>query len=259
MAITPIANYLSTRNNSIAFNGKNRNFEQPVDYDNRSSQSSAMSGLRKVPVIVLMAMSPLTVPNTEAKEINAEEPIAMEVASPQRVEPRIIGNLDLFHARIGKLNSKIYFGKVDLDGDANSIEAISFRYEHDVPNTPNILRLDGMVKHICPKPINSEGEYFMSYTSIDENGKEFVRGCRVPAKYGKYIVDLINSPAGKHMTMKKMPLIYFRKQFGDKIVDGKYYIAGEANLRIDPGRNPVYTLRPHDYFPHAENPDWYTR
>lgn len=252
MAITPVTNFRPVRGQSITFSGRNNNYEQNIEYDNGSSHSSSMSGLRKVPVIVLMAMSPLTVPNAAASEISEPEPVMVETmsaAAQQQQKPKlkVIGSPVVLRERIDNLDTRFSIAKLDKDGNPSTSELLLFIYEHNIPNTQNKMRLEGFVLGIYDDPINSKGDYMISYYVKDKSGEYSERVCKVPAKYGKGLLNMMRSPEGKD---KLLPLVdkvrdHYIINFGVKGITPPS-ISGEANTLIKPGCAPTYVTPAND-------------
>ncbi len=120
MALQPVSGVTPLRTNNIAFSGRRNDRE---DYQ-APARSGIPTSVKAVPVIVLMAMSPLN-------NINANRPISdfpetneIEMVSTTQAvkKPKIIDTA-IFEDQESK-TATYKFNRLDLDGNPNTFEAV---------------------------------------------------------------------------------------------------------------------------------------
>lgn len=234
MAITPITNYMPMHRNSINFSGKNNKNEQ--QYEHNSTKPSQLSGLRKVPVIVMLAMSPINMQNIQAKPL--PEPVTTTVSAPssKSSNPVAIGNTDILTDKLEDIPAKYYFIKLDIDGNKKNAEMLTFRFEYVSP-IDGLHQLDGIVRGICPEP-DKKNRYLMEFecTSFDET-YTISKVCNVPAKFAKYILNLTKTPMGENLGIRtnKNHLI---NKYNRRTVEKPGFIFQETNVVFDKNGKP---------------------
>ncbi len=172
MTIRPITPGLGTSSNyQAAFNGKHSD-EQTPDYRTKSS-----SGLKKVPVIVLMAMSPLnSIPSNPSN--------TTEIQSVQQSNP-LIGTYTIKNG-----NEECKFLKVNVDEDPSTMECVGFVYNDYSYGGKIKGEIQGAFRQICTD-VAADGTYVAVYQELlSDNSYSKPRFCRIPGKFGEYLIQL---------------------------------------------------------------------
>ena len=142
MALQPVSGVTPLRTNNIAFSGRRNDRE---DYQ-APARSGIPTSVKAVPVIVLMAMSPLN-------NINANRPISdfpetneIEMVSTTQAvkKPGIVGT-QIFKQPSGEYTA-YKFNRLDLDGNPETFEAVEIiRY---VPGQEGVVSKRGIVTSV---------------------------------------------------------------------------------------------------------------
>ena len=142
MALQPVSGVTPLRTNNIAFSGRRNDRE---DYQ-APARSGIPTSVKAVPVIVLMAMSPLN-------NINANRPISdfpetneIEMVSTTQAvkKPGIVGT-QIFKPSSGEYTA-YKFNRLDLDGNPETFEAVEIiRY---VPGQEGVVSKRGIVTSV---------------------------------------------------------------------------------------------------------------
>ncbi len=198
MAIAPVSMVSVCKNNPIGFEGRrNRNNDDYIP------QSREVTGLRKVPVIVLMAMSPLNSASVEPYNPNY---IPNQIEAVQQNESKMILKRELHSG-----NESIRYMALSDDGNDKNFEIFGFNYDNKVGNKRWFLV--GQVIGVCDTP-REDGRYLMAYRLIN-NGKtddEFSL-CYVPDVFGAYLNSYAKGWANNNALMS-VPRSEFEEYFG---------------------------------------------
>ena len=174
MTITPVSNLSLKSNGSINFTSRRRDFEpDSVSYQPERSYGIA----KKVPVIVLMAMSPLNSSSVEPYNPNY---IPNQIEAVQQSDDNIVLKRELHSG-----NESIRYLAFSDDNNEKDFENFCFNYDNKMANKKGILV--GKVIAICDTP-RADGRYLMAYRQIT-NGqaeKDF-KICYVPDVFGAYL------------------------------------------------------------------------
>lgn len=143
MALQPVSGVTPLRTNNIAFSGRK---QRDDDYTAPTSSGFIPASVKAVPVIVLMAMSPLN-------NINANRPISdfpetneIEMVSTTQAvkKPGIVGT-QIFKPPSGEYTA-YKFNRLDLDGNPKTFEAVEIiRY---VPGQEGVVSKRGIVTSV---------------------------------------------------------------------------------------------------------------
>ncbi len=171
MTITPVSNLSLKSNGSINFTRRHSDFEP----DSVSYQPERSSGIaKKVPVIVLMAMSPLNSSSVEPYNPNY---VPNNIEMVQQRDDNIVLKRELHSG-----NESIRYLAFSDDNNEKDFENFCFNYDNKVGNKKGILV--GKVIAICDTP-RTDGRYLMAYRQIS-NGqaeKDF-KICYIPDVFG---------------------------------------------------------------------------
>lgn len=245
MAITPITNYMPVHNSGINFSGKNRKQEQYLEEYSRNS--SPMSGLKKVPVIVLMAMSPANMQNIQANPLPETEPemVTSMISAPPINEPQSIGGVEVVHDNPNGFPATYYFNKVDIDGNKQTAELLTFRFEFNAQKYNIHRRLDAVVKSITPGPINEEGDYLLEFECPTKDGRLISKVTAVPEKFGKHIVKIARSAVGENLGIIRHKQ-HFINEYNERTVKSPSFIYSETDVIIDDNGKARPSKAPYD-------------
>ena len=225
MAIQPISrmDYVS----HVSFGEKHKKGRKPDRGQHMTTAAKA------IPVVVLMAMSPLTQCAT-AENYNrqvASYPTT-EVVTQTPQEPKKKG---LPHAAIVTLNRE-YFGVwgVAAPDDANpdDAETFMFKYRKELGNN-KVAVLAGQFLSVSETP-REDGKYLMMYNPSDESGH--VTASRqimyVPQDFGALCRSMSKSPAN-HKASVIAPWGAFIKKYGEDAVKNAPNIEDCTNRILD--------------------------
>lgn len=168
---------------------------------------SPIQGLKQIPVIVLMAMSPL---NGQAAEPNSpiidaprvEVVDSMQQDNPKRITGRII-HVD---------GERYYIDSYNKSGKSDSFDYVKFRYL----DASSATSMEGFLGAVAETP-NSNGEYMVSYIAKC-NGKYLKENvCLVPKEVGEYLLFLTKSVRNNNAIIIAPNDIYI-KAYGENSV-----------------------------------------
>ena len=151
-----------------------------------------VSGLKKVPVIVLLAMSPLSTPATEPYSPITNEPkVEVVEGLQQQGEP----------LKLKMINRTIYRTKddqtavlieYDNDGNKATFEQFGFGYRYRAGTGVDGV-MSGDLRIICPKPL-SDGSYRIVFRETHKNAPDDAfKVYRVPKEFGELILEFTGS------------------------------------------------------------------
>ena len=201
MTITPVSNLSLKSNGSINFTRRHSDFE-PDSVSYQPERSSGMA--KKVPVIVLMAMSPLNLSSVEPYNPNYV-PNNIEMVQQG-------GNKNFIIEReLHSGNESIRYMAVSTDDNEKDFEVFGFNYDNKVGNKKGILA--GRVVAVCETP-RADGRYLMAYRQIS-NGqaeKDF-KICYIPDVFGAYLNSYAQGWANNN-AIGRLPRSEFDEYFG---------------------------------------------
>ena len=191
MKVTPIlTNKVSPVSGLVNFKSK-ENGDLPVQYNHSSNPSY----LKRVPVIVLIAMSPLTTTNTDAKIPFEPETPVTEVIEPQ--QSRRVHSTLTKKDLIKNGYETMQFLQIDSDNDKNTAETLGANYSY-LSEGGNKGIMNMYVNMISLKP-DKNGRYVIAYTEINNDRTlNDTRVCSVQAPFGKYILNFARSSANNN-------------------------------------------------------------
>ena len=209
MAITPISNVLGVnRNYSVNFGTGKYSQDDREEFMPRSGSSS---NLVKVPVIVLLAMSPLNSSSVDLYNQDANINAIEIVQTPQQSRKPSIKNTQ--ELTLGNQHIIIVTG--NRDSNVNNFERVSFSY--DYTNEQHISKLRGVFFAIADKP-ESDGKYLIAYKELHKDGKlSNNKICYFPKNFGSY-VDLLSTSYTNNKAILSLPKSEFIEYFGNEAV-----------------------------------------
>lgn len=208
MAIAPISNVLGVnRNYSVNFGNRKSEKYSGEEYDSRSASSS---NLVKVPVIVLLAMSPLNSSSVDSynQDVNIS---GIELVQTPPQNPVTIAYLK----ELTSGNEHIVITGMDKDRNRKNIESLGFNY--DITKGPLISKLDGLFFAIANEP-ETDGRYLIAYKELQKDNK-FSKNkiCYLPSAFGEQI-RMISSFKSNNDAIKLLPKSEFTEYFGEEAV-----------------------------------------
>ena len=213
MAITPVSNLISAnRISPVNFGNRRRNVEPeqyPVQRDSRAS------AYKKVPVIVMLAMSPLTANNSFSKSpIEYDYPeIELVEQQRQKTQSNIIGQ-----RTVDSNYEHCTFMKYDSDKVRRDAELLAFKYNFQSEGGYKGL-LDGFFYSVCSTP-NSDGRVLATYVGVADNKFDRnVRLCTIPSGFAKYILNFANSEQNNDAVKVARKLDYIASFGKDAVVN----------------------------------------
>ncbi|MBR6098502.1 hypothetical protein IKP85_02020 [bacterium] len=205
MAITPVTGFkpVSTWNNSIPF-GKRYDDDSDNEY---AGSSRTSSNLKRVPVIVMIAMSPLTTANTSASSPITFEPVnATEIVQQSDRQTTI-------HRDKNETMKVIRYNE---DNNAKNYESIGFNYWVDEPNRRGVM--SGVIMAICEDQ-RSDGKYLLAYKEVSKNNSmSNYKLCYIPKIFGVNIKAMLKLPSN-NSSAAAIPLKEFTDYFGRNSVN----------------------------------------
>ena len=209
MAIKPITGAAPV-NSYINFSSRKRHDYSPeVEY---TPQSSTSSKLRQVPVIVMIAMSPLTTASSTLPRIDMIEDSApkVEVVDQQGKEVVVL--------RVKKSlgNQKIQYIGMSNDNDVNTFEKMFFKYQDD--SKIGKKGLFGKVVAVCPQQ-DVKNRYLVAYRNvIDSKTSEDISICFIPKQLGDILYAYCTIPFN-NKAIGVVPKAEFEQYFGRNSVN----------------------------------------
>jgi len=186
MTITPISNVIVSHTNGVNFNGR-RNSE-PVEIEDGRSYRGPIQGLKQVPVIVLMAMSPLNSASVEPYNPITDAPKVEVVDGVQQDSPLKMVGRTIYRTKDGQTAILIEY---DKDGNKATFERCGFGYRYRAGNGVDGV-MNGIVRIICPEPL-SDGSYRIVFSEIHSDApNDAYKVYRVPKEFGELILDFAN-------------------------------------------------------------------
>ncbi len=186
MAIQPISSRLVNSQRSLpSFKAKQHRDNAEPDYMPRSQ-----SGLKKVPVIVLMAMSPLVAaPGNSIANSGGNIPYVDKVEQLDQT-PRT-KSLPTEVIREGFHVFDVF--KITTDDDDSNAELLLIRY-HAISEGGYEKIMDAQIKAFCIEP-EQDGSHIVALREFRNKGNELgkYRLVRVPPKFGQYLNKFIFS------------------------------------------------------------------
>lgn len=190
LTITPVSLNNVSGNNSVSFQAYRKKSDNV-----QPEQSQSSSNLAKVPVIVMLAMSPLTSANTNAKvPVMPESPRIEVVAPPQTTKKQSSKKVELSlikeeNYEAGYEKMKFLYG--DADNDKRRAEALAVEYSYLSEGGYEGL-MDFTVKMISPLP-NKNGRYYIAYQEIKNGEAEELRVCTIRKEFAKAMLNFVSS------------------------------------------------------------------
>ena len=186
MSISPILkNRIEGVHNSVNFTSKRKN-----DLPERYEEPKTPSYIKRVPVMVLIAMSPLTVANSEAKgpAFPAEPKVeVVEQRQQSRPAPSIVKKEKVHHGY-----EEMQFIKIDNNGTPRTIEKLGVNYSYDSEGGYKGL-MNLMVRMVSARP-DRNNRYMILYSEIRQDGSFAPqRAAYVAAPFGQYILSFARS------------------------------------------------------------------
>ena len=249
MAITPVTGSkpVSIWNKNIPFGTRYDDIEDV----NKSSRLS-LSGFKKVLVMVMIAVSPLTTTGGDSVKLSSTElnPVMTEMVEPATGlvavdsskimmlqqnnpgEPILLGQ-DEIQARDG---SKCLFQGYLLD---NGHYYLAFHYQKK-SYTGESTHLQGLVLAICSSP-RVGNEHAMIYDVLDVKAPiQGTRMCYIPKEYADYILNYQKTPQGREIAIGDFK--QFAENFGISVLGNAPEIEKEINVIINSSNCKEYVV-----------------
>ena len=223
MTITPVSGFSVNRISPVNFGSRNKNVEPSQPPAHRDSSSA----YKRVPVIVLLAMSPVAVNNSFSKAPADFEPNKIETVQQQKRNG--YGYYKKHTVKSGY--ETCVFSHYDMDRDKNTAEVLAFSYNFDSEGGYK-GRLKGYFQAIAAKP-DADDRVLATYVGLDGDkieGKP--RICKIPIKFALYILDFINSGENNGAVVIAENEL-FEKAFGRKKIANAPRIEDEINIIQD--------------------------
>lgn len=147
------------------------------------------SAYKRVPVMLLIAMSPISVSDSFSKAPVEYECSGIELMEQQRqkAQSNIIGQ-----KTVDSNYEHCTFIKYDSDKVRNDAELLAFKYNYLSEGGYKGL-LDGFFYSVCNTPY-SDGRVLATYVGVADNKFDSdVRLCSIPSSFAKYIINFANS------------------------------------------------------------------
>ena len=183
------------------------------------------SKLKQVPVIVMIAMSPLSTKALKIKPIELNAPKIEMVTSPiQNGDPQVkmVAHRDMY----ADDGSRCVFARYQsVDG-----EFMVFQYENKI-DKDFVSTLQGNVRAICKNYDPYTKHHIMVYDVLDPKSKiKGTRICKIPHEYAEYLLNYQKTDAGRK-TIATGTVGEFAVQFGTDVVSDAPDIMDETNCR----------------------------
>lgn len=239
MTIKPISASMPMRTNNVQFSARQRNHREKSTFDNAGQ--SSLSKLKNVPVIVLMAMSPLNATNAApAKTDMAPEPIAAVMPAPVVSKSNnggvsLIGSFkDHISYAYPPYKSTLEMGLLDADGDKSTAEFVAFHFiKEDKKNPIGGSYFTAILLGITKNPINAKGEYLIEYETLPgENYNSERLACSVSKDMALFINTLIERTETRRLSLKKS-IDHFITNYEPWILERPIPIIKETNIKVD--------------------------
>jgi len=118
MALQPVSGFTPYSRNNLNFNGRNN---RQSDDSLQASRFSVPTGVKAIPIAVLIAMSPLNEVN--AVGASMPEPALTEITdNTVKKKPDILSGYDILDKKSGNVYYRVNF--IDLDKDRSTYEAL---------------------------------------------------------------------------------------------------------------------------------------
>ena len=223
MTITPVSGFSVNRISPVNFGSRNRNvesFQPPAHRDGSSAY-------KRVPVIVLLAMSPVAVNNSFSKAPADFEPNKIESVQQQK---RVgYGYYKKHTVKSGY--ETCTFNHFDMDKDKNTAEVLAFSYYYDSEGGYK-GRLKGYINTLCAED-NPDDRVLVTYVGLDGNNIEKEpRVCTIPMKFALYITNFVNSDEDNG-AVKLAKKETFVKWYGREKIANAPRIEDEINIIQD--------------------------
>lgn len=215
MAIQPITSCTPTYS-GVRFSGRKH---RDADYVSVPSDST-ISKLKQVPLVVMIAMSPLNAANGVSAAPHVEEtPITL-------VEPSETENLEnVYQGSVRKgvvHNFVLTLGDqqlryVGVNRDENRATYESFLFNYDCVKNNKKVIMDGQFIAICKQP-ESDGRYLIAYKEVENDKLSGFKLCYLPKKFGDYLYVLASSVANYNDNLGFLPKSQFTNHFGAEAV-----------------------------------------
>ncbi len=222
MAITPVSGFSVNRISPVNFGSRSKNIEhQPPAHRDSSS------AYKRVPVMVLLAMSPVASSDSFSKAPIDFEPNKIEYVQ----QPKHNGYGYYKKHTVKSGYESCTFSHYDMDRNKNTAEVLAFSYYFDDEGGYK-GRLKGYFQAIAA---NSDGNnrVLATYVGLDGNkieGKP--RVCKIPTKFALYILDFINSGENNGAVVIAENEL-FEKAFGREKIANAPKIEDEINIIQD--------------------------
>ena len=218
---------------------------QLVEVYKNNSPSQSTSALKRVPVIVMIAMSPLTTANNVNAKIPTEpvvaeyamplETLELPLTAPQQTNPNyeLLGS-DIIKSKDG---TKCKFGKYRL---SDGLTFIAFNYSFSNKNYASNLM--GVVRAICSTVNDDETRSsYMIYEVMEPNAKiQGTRICKINGAYAHYLRNYARNE-GKGVIAVGNDLL-FSEKFGDKALKTAPRIKDEINHLVFKDGSEAYIV-----------------
>jgi len=191
MSISPILkNRIDGVHNSVNFTSKRKN-----DLPERYEEPKTPSYIRRVPVMVLIAMSPLTIANSEAKgpAFPTKPDIeAVEQRQQNKPSPSIVKKEKVHHGY-----EEMQFVKLDNNGNLQNIEKLGVNYSYlSEGGYKGLMNL--VVNVISAKP-DRNNRYLILYNELKSDGSSAPqRATTIAAPFGQYILKFARSNSNNY-------------------------------------------------------------
>ena len=204
MAIASL-NGFSQKTNIYFMSRLNKNYSGSVEKSDIRSDKSL--GLRKVPVIVLIAMSPLT-----SSDVNASFPILPEANIENTSGSTRSYSKELSRETIRSGYQECTFIKYDKDFNNDNAERLGFRYSYLSEGGFRGL-LGGVFTSICCEK-NPNKTYTATFYELKGNQKSSeVQLVNLPEAFGKYLLRFAKSNKNNN-AIQFLPKASYVRVFG---------------------------------------------
>lgn len=225
MAIQPISrmNYVS----HVSFGDKHKKGRKPDSGQHMTTAAKA------VPLVVLMAISPLTQCATAEnynKQIASSPTTEVVVQNPQEPElPNfwVRGMFDFFRV----------WG-VSGDKNPNDAEWYLFRYKNQLKDH-KVAVLEGQFIAVSETPREEDGRYLMLYKSVDENGNwnEDYKMAYVPSYVRSPLFGATSDRPYNHKAAIRLPMERLIEGFGEDAVKNAPNIEDATTRIVETDKN----------------------
>ena len=225
MAIKPIAGSMPVHSN-ISFSSRNRRDDYGME-EEYTQPSRKSSKLKQVPVIVMIAMSPLTTANSKVSQFSPLETNAPKIVMvDQDVKPVTKFNKSLVYEK-----ERIKYLGLSLDDNVNNVEKVYFYYSLD--DRPDLEGFDANVVAICPEQ-DSKGQYLLAYRVKKGNKiSKDTEICYIPKNFGDFLYNFGDSFVNNN-AIRIIKKDVFYEVFGRDAVDSAVRIKDKLLLKTEP-------------------------